>query len=94
LRPFASTIATESVAARELALETLEEAPAIRQPGERVGGRGGLRRLVQLRDAHRRRDLVRHGREQALVLAAEGRKTGALDAEDADALVPELERNA
>src|SRR5437773_5204690 len=82
------------VAAGELALEALEEAAPVRETGQRIGGRRRLRRLVQLRDPHRRRDLVRYRRQQILVLAAEGGEARALDAERTDPLVAELERNA
>src|SRR5207247_5469716 len=58
---------------------------------ERVGRRRVLRGLVQLRDAQGRRDLMRDGQEQLLVVAAEGLMARALDAKRADALIPQLQ---
>src|SRR5207253_5842388 len=82
-----------AVAGRELALEPLEEASSVRQPGERIGRRGCLRGLMELGDAHRGRDLMRDGCEQVLVLTAERGDPRALDAQRSDALVAELQRD-
>ena len=80
--------------AEELGFEPLEKAPAVRKSGERVGGGSGLRGLVQLRDPHGRSDLMRHRGKKILVLSAEGTSPRAFDAENADALVAQLERDA
>ncbi len=82
------------LATRDLSLEALEEGPPVRQPGQRVGGRRGLRGLVQLGDPDGRRDLMRDRGEEILVLAAERAESRALDAQGADAFVAQLERNA
>src|SRR5207244_7378852 len=83
-----------AVAGSELALEPLEEASSVRQPGERIGRRRRLRGLMELGDAHRGRDLMRDRREQILVLTAERGDPRALDAQCSDALVAELQRDA
>src|SRR5438093_1587548 len=62
-------------------------------PQAMVGSRRGLRGLVQLRDPHGRGNLMRHGGEKVLVLPAEGPGARAFDAEDADALISELQRD-
>src|SRR5256885_15799300 len=50
--------------------------------------------MMELRDADRGRDLMRHGGQQILVLAAESGEPNALDAERADAFVAEQQRHA
>src|SRR5438270_556943 len=74
--------------------QAIEEGSPVRQARERIGRRGRLRRLVQLRDPHRGGDLMRHRRQQILVLAAERGAPRTLDAERPDALIAELQRDA
>src|SRR2546427_9658754 len=82
-----------ALAGGQLPLQTLEEAPPVRKPGERIGRRGGLGRLVELRDPHGSRDLMRDRGQELLVLAAERGDARAFHAERPDALIPELKRN-
>src|SRR6267378_2477071 len=81
------------LAGGKLPLQTLEEAPPVWKPGERIGRRGGLGRLMELRDPHGSRDLMRDRGQELLVLAAKGGDARAFDAERPDALIPKLKRD-